>query len=99
MAYYNTKMNIPNLPSTAVPLEGRNDAGKRVEINSVGGALRRVQGTVVSGPFTFTYNINSEDKKGRRKQTTVETVPYWQVLVDNYDCSLNFVAQELTFSR
>ena len=91
-------MTIPTLPSTAVPVEGRDDQGKRVVINSVGGALVNVAGTVTSGPYTFTYRRNREDKGVKRRGPIVTTSAYWQVLVDDYNLYLNFVEQELIFN-
>lgn len=88
---------IPSLPSTASPVHGKDDAGRRVIVNSTGGALYNVTGTVIAGPFTFTYNITVEDKIGRRKQKTVGTKPYWQVLMDTSGLYLNFIETELTF--
>ena len=90
-------MNIPTLPSTAVPVAGKDDSGKRVIINSVGGALVNVAGTVISGPYTFSYRRNKEDKGVRRRGPIITSDPYWQVLVDGYNLYLHFVEKELTF--
>lgn len=90
-------MTIPALPSTAVPVEGQDDKGKRVVINSLGGALRGVSGTVTSGPYTFTYKYNREDKGVKRKGPIITSSSYWQVLVDGYNLHLSFVKEELTF--
>ncbi len=92
-------MMIPPLPSTAVPVAGRNDKGKAVAINSIGGALKNVTGIVISGPYTFSYRRNKEDKGVRRKGPIVYSVPYWQVLLDGWggDKYLNFIESEIEF--
>ena len=87
------------LPSTAVPVKNRNDKGRKVIINSVGGALRNISGTVVSGPFIFTYKHNKEDKGIRRKGPIITSDPYWLVRLDDWkvEVYLSFVESELTF--
>lgn len=92
-------MTISTLPSTAVPFEGQNDQGKRVIIKTPSGAFENVAGTVISGPYTFTYKRNREEKGVRRKGPIITSSPYWQVLVDGYDLYLSFVREEFVFSQ
>lgn len=90
-------MTIPTLPSTSNPVVGRDDKGKKVIINSIGGALVNVRGTVIEGPFTFTYRRNKEDKGIRKKGPIITSDPYWLVQLDDwkYEKYLSFIASEL----
>jgi len=92
--YYNVLMAIP---STATPVDGRNDKGKKVKINSVSGALKNATGTVVFGPYTFNYKRNREEKGVKKRGPIITTSPYWKVMVDGYKMEMSFVKEELTF--
>lgn len=103
-------------PANSVPVyrpNGKvwNDAGKRVVIHSVGGALVGVKGTVAYGPrdFTFVAMAKVKGKNGKpklnpvNKKPTVQphafwTGPAWCVKLDfEGDHYLHFVQSELTF--
>jgi hypothetical protein len=92
-------MTIPNIPSTAIAVDGENDAGEGVMINSVGGCYKNVEGKVVFGPYTFTFISTTQDKKGKKKQKTIQTMPYWHVLIKSPsgDQYISFSKEELTF--
>lgn len=66
-------------------------------INSVGGALQDVHGTVVWGPCKLWYTFIEKISKTKNKKKTVITEPYWGVLVDDYKLELTFCEKELTF--
>ena len=88
------------IPSTARPIAGQNDTGKKVIINSIGKVLVNTKGTVLYGPFIFVYRRNKEDKGVRRKGPEVITAPYWIVRLDDWTTCpvLNFVESELDFN-
>lgn len=101
-----------HIPPTATPIDGKNDAGKKVLVTSVGGTLCKVPGTVMVGPYIFTYSLQSsvdvsgkkykKDKKDSREKlllTKFTTQPYWCVRLDKwgYEKYLSFVSEELKF--
>ena len=100
-----------HLPATAKPVPGRDDSGKAVVINSVGGALSGSPGRVMYGPYTFSYTLQSsvdadgkkyktKDKRDKKlRPTDFVTQPYWAVHVAGHDLCLSFVEKELTFAK
>ena len=91
------------IPFNAVPA-GKDDSGRRVIINSVGGALQNVKGTVLYGPHIYEYEAltkkNPKEKKKSPKMVKkwFETCPLWNVLLDGYNLEIRFSKEELTFS-
>jgi len=78
----------PDWPSNKKSvLNKRSNAGEKVTINTVGGALRNVKGVIIEGPFQWTIEgcKRKKDEKGKEKmvKATWETVPYWLVRLDN----------------
>lgn len=100
----------PRIPDDASLVPGKDDKGKRVVINSCGGALANVGGTVLVGPYTYQYlhkfvvkpKKESKDRYGKErvkyKEETKTSNPMWLVLVDGYERDFTFGANELTFS-
>lgn len=98
----------PKLPEDAVLVPGKDDAGKRVTITSCGGALVRVGGTVLVGPYTYPYlykykvksKKDSKDRYGRErvkyKEETRTSDPMWLVMLDGYKREFSFTAAEVT---
>ncbi len=88
------------IPFNAVAMN-KDDSGKRVLVNSVGGALRNVEGTVLYGPHIYNYEAhtlkNPKDKKSKMIKRTFETCPLWNVLLDGYNLQIRFAENELTF--
>lgn len=77
----------PDWPSNKKSvLNKRCNAGEKVTINTVGGALRNVKGVIIEGPFQWTIKgcKQSKDKDGKDKVVKAEweTVPYWLVRLD-----------------
>jgi len=99
----------PRLPDEAVLVQGQDDAGKRVVINSCGGAFVNVSGTVLVGPYTYQYirkyqvkpKNDAKDRYGRErvkyKEETKTSSPQWLVKVDVSDREFMFTQTELTF--
>ncbi len=100
----------PRLPEDAVLVQGKNDAGKKVVINSVGGALVNEKGTVLVGPYTYQYvhkykvkpKTESKDRYGRErvkyKEETKTSLPMWLVKIES-KCDFSFTASEIAFSK
>jgi hypothetical protein len=96
----------PKLSDDATLVQGRNDEGKRVKVNSVGGALQDLMGTVLAGPYTYPYihefkvKLDKKNQYGKEKVKKVSearvSVPNWLVALDN-GMLLSFAASELTF--
>lgn len=90
------------IPFNAVPT-GKDDSGKRVIVNSVGGALQGVKGTVLYGPHVYQYvamakkNPNDKAKNPKMVKKEFETCPLWNVLLDGYNLEIRFARNELTF--
>ncbi len=90
-------------------VRGQDDAGKRVTVNSSGGAIVGVKGTVVVGPYTYQYvhrykvtpKTDVKDRYGRERVKYKEEVktssPMWLVAVEGYDRDFSFAAAELLF--
>lgn len=93
----------PELPSNKKPvLDGhgkkRCDAGKKVKVTSVGGALVNQEGVVVDGPYWWTIDGLIKDKNGKltiRHQW--DSVPYWLVRLSANGFYHRFSEQELVF--
>ena len=102
-------MLYPRLPDEAVLVQGQDDAGKRVIINSCGGAFVNVNGTVLVGPYTYQYTHkyqvkpknDAKDRYGRDrvkyKEEMKTSSPQWLVKVDVSDRDFTFTQAELTF--
>jgi hypothetical protein len=94
------------IPFNAIPIihQGveKDDSGKRVVVNSAGGALQNISGTILYGPHIYYYNAmtkkNPKEKKKNPKMVKkkFETCPLWHVLLDGYDLEIDFAEQELT---
>lgn len=99
----------PRIPDDASLLPGQDDKGKRVKINSRGGALANVSGTVLVGPYTYQYlhkfqvkpKNETKDRYGRDRVKYKEEIrtsnPLWLVLVEGYDREFSFIEEELAF--
>lgn len=87
------------LPDTYSVVPEQNDIGKRVIVNSVGGALKNIPGVVIFGPYTFTiaWLLKDKKRKGRTRTLVNETSSYWKVLLDGCNLELDFTASELVF--
>ena len=88
-------------------LSGPNDKGKRVTINSVGGAFVNHPGVVVVGPYVYPYEYKTEIKtksrnpmmqKRYKKEERISN-PLWVVLVDGCNRCFSFMESELRFQR
>lgn len=96
----------PKLPDDATLVQGRNDEGKRVTVNSVGGVLANLQGTVLVGPYTYPYihkfkvKLEKKNKFGKEKMREMSepriSIPNWLVALD-YGRTFSFMESELTF--
>ena len=90
------------IPFNAVAMT-QDDSGKRVIINSVGGALRNVKGTVLYGPHIYKYvamtkkNPKDKSKNPKMIKKEFETCPLWNVLLDGYNLEIRFARQEIKF--
>jgi hypothetical protein len=94
-------------PFNTIPVLGEDgkqldDTGKRVVVNSIGGALRNVKGTVVHGPDIYWYRINTRVKANNPRGYSLrpcdmKTEPYWCVLLDGFLLNIKFMASELKF--
>jgi len=74
------------------------DAGKRVTVNSVGGALINVNGVVTDGPYRFHQNYHKKKLVFGRptyKEYFLDSVPYWKVKLDDYNLEIHFTEKEL----
>lgn len=93
---------MQNLPFNAIPCL-HNDAGKRVVVNSIGGALQNVKGTVLFGPVKYWYfaktKRNKKDKKknARMVEKKWETGILWKVRLDGYNLDIDFAESEMKF--
>jgi hypothetical protein len=97
----------PQIPFNTIPvfIEGdkpADDTGRRVVINSIGGALRNVKGTVSFGPHIYWYNSMTRVKAKNERGYTLrpaqfKTQPSWCVMLDGFMKELTFVASELEF--
>lgn len=89
-----------HIPFNAVAMN-KDDSGKRVLVNSVGGALKDVKGVVLYGPHIYNYEAhtrkNPKDKTSKMIKRTFETCPLWNVLLDGYNLQIRFAENELTF--
>jgi len=93
------------IPFNAIPIldqgKERDDSGKRVLINSVGGALQNVRGMILYGPHVYNYNAmtkkNPNDKAKNPKMIKKEfdTCKLWNVLLDGYNLEILFAEQEM----
>jgi hypothetical protein len=94
---------MQQIPFNAVPMT-QDDSGKRVVVNSVGGALWNAKGTVLYGPHIYKYEAitkkNPKDKAPNAKMVKkiLETCPLWNVLLDGYNLQIRFAESELTFN-
>lgn len=81
----------------------QDDSGKRVLVNSVGGALHNVKGTVLYGPHIYKYEAmtkkSKSDKNNNPKMVKkmFETCPLWNVLLDGYNLEIRFSREEIKF--
>ena len=78
------------------------DTGKRVIVNSIGGALKNIKGIVVYGPHVYWYKAMTKVKAKNPKGYIIEpaefkTQPSWAILLNNHFKEITFVASELTF--
>ena len=73
----------------------RSDAGKKVTVNTIGGALRNAKGVVITGPFTWTIMWRVTDSKGKKRAHPVETNPYWLVRMDANGFYLRLSQEEM----
>lgn len=88
------------LPAKAELKAGKDDSGKKVIINSVGGALKEVSGSVVFGPYTyeFTALTGGTSKDDRLRPQKFKSGTYWCVKLDgSLPRYLSFAAKELDF--
>jgi hypothetical protein len=97
------KTNKPaNLPFNAMPIYDdsglRDDTGKRVEVNSIGGpthpddkwgqALKNHKGTVVYGPVTFWYNAQAKVEFAKPRPDQKPQLRARKFTTDPYWCVL-----------
>lgn len=90
---------MQQIPFNAVPMT-QDDSGERVIINSVGGALQNVKGTVLYGPHVYKYEaMAKKDKTPDAKivKKKFETCPLWNVLLDGYNLQIRFSKEEIVF--
>lgn len=91
------------IPFNAVAMT-QDDSGKCVIVNSVGGALYNVKGTVLYGPHVYVYEAmtkkiqSDKSKNPKMVKKKFETCPLWNVLLDGYNLEIRFSREELTFS-
>jgi len=95
----------PEVPPTAT-LVAKNEAGKKITINTCGGALKNVKGTILYGPFIFVFGAQSTHgsdgkkfKDGKLRPVKFTTEPYWCVHVHGYNLNLNLAENEFTMDR
>lgn len=96
-----------SIPDEAYYFEGKKDDGKKVIINSVGGALVNEPGVVVVGPYVYPYVHKVEIKtksrnpmaQKRHKNEDRISQPLWLVKVEKLGRCLSFVASELQFPK
>jgi hypothetical protein len=87
---------MENLPHNIIDDEsGRDDTGRKVIVNSVGGALHNAPGKVLWGPYKMWYMAQSKVKgKNEKYEKMVPkkfvTDPYWSVLLEGYDLEIYF---------
>lgn len=82
------------------------DKGKKVLINSVGGAFVNTPGVVVVGPYVYPYEHKTEIKtksrnpmaQKRYKKEERISCPLWVVKLADGRC-ISFVESELKFTR
>lgn len=93
-------------PHNAIPVFDNNenelnDSGKKVIVNSVGGALVNVNGKVIYGPCRFWYIANKKvgmkNNKPFYKKRKFITGVLWCVRLKGYNLNLHFAESELTF--
>jgi hypothetical protein len=87
------------VPNNTALLPGRNDEGKRVEINSVGGCFYKDEAVVLYGPFTFPYTVKVKEarKAGMppiSREHTKTSVPHVYVYVEKWKRSFSFLESE-----
>jgi hypothetical protein len=94
----------PEFGKMAYPVEKAKIFSKKVLINSVGGALKDVEGTVARGPCQLTYRAQtkkgvakSRDGKVHSKEVTVVTDPYWLIKLNCNGFYVHFAESELNF--
>lgn len=95
------------IPFNTIPVYGEDgkpldDTGKRVVVNSIGGALKNVKGVVVYGPHVYWYKAMCKKKAKNPKgyilvPANFKTQPSWCVKLNGYLLDITFVASELTF--
>lgn len=86
-------------------LTGKNDKGKKVTVNSMGGAFVDKPGVVVIGPYVYPYVHKTEIKtksrnpmaQRRYKSEDRVSAPLWLVEVD--EKLFSFAATELKFQK
>jgi hypothetical protein len=90
------------IPFNAVAMT-QDDSGKRVIVNSIGGALYNVKGTVLYGPHVYKYEAmtikNKSDNSNNPKmiKKMFETCPLWNVLLDGHNLEIRFSREEIKF--
>lgn len=94
---------IPELNSGTQAMD-RCDSGKKVIINSVGGALVAAEAVVVQGPYKLVYRAHTKkgatkgrDGKIHSKEITVVTEPYWLVRLNANGFYIHVAENELRF--
>jgi hypothetical protein len=100
-------VSMGKIPFNTIPVFGEDgkeldDTGKRVIVNSVGGALRNVKGVVLYGPHIYWFKANCKKKAKNPKGYILvpeifKTQPSWRIRLDGYLLDIAFVASELTF--
>lgn len=82
-------------PSNAIDI-GKDDTGKKVIVNSISGAIHNTTGTVLYGPYQFTYNAQTTQNNKMITKKFI-TTPYWCVKLKGYNLDIHFTEPELTF--
>ena len=98
-----------NIPFNTIPVLGGDgksldDTGKRVIVDSIGGTLKNVKGTILYGPHIYWYRAACKKKAKNSKGHTMvtaefKTQPSWHVRIDGFLLDITFVAGELTFEE
>lgn len=96
-------------PFNTIPVYGEDgkvldDTGKRVIVNSIGGALKNISGVVVYGPHIYWYRAMCKQKAKNPKgfvlvPSEFKTEPYWCISLFKHPRELNFISSELTFEN
>jgi hypothetical protein len=60
-------LNPPEWTIPPIRIDGKNDAGKQVIINSIGGTLTNAKGVIVDGPYKIPFKAMAKklDKNGK----------------------------------